>query len=63
MLDDADNDAPELDQPNADRVYRNYLATCRRLGVTGVPRERAKALIAEWTDTQARCGAIPRTTR
>ena len=34
--DDDDDDIPELDQPDADSVYRNYLITCRRLGVTAV---------------------------
>jgi hypothetical protein len=33
MLPMRDDDVPELDQPDADRVYRNYLVTCRRLGV------------------------------
>jgi len=37
------------DLPDADRVYRNYLATCRRLGINPVPRERAEGLIAEWS--------------
>ena len=57
--DDDDDDIPELDQPDADRVYRNYLITCRRLGVTAVPRERARKLIEEWTDTLARGGVPP----
>ena len=30
------------------RGYRDGLNTCRRLGVTAVPRERATKLIAEW---------------
>ena len=42
------NDAPKLDQPDPERLYRNYLVTCKRLGVTAVPRERADKLIAEW---------------
>ena len=50
MPDDAANEPPALDP---DRVYRNYLETCRRLGVTPTPRDRAKALIKEWTDTLA----------
>ena len=56
MLPDDDDDIPELDQPDADRVYCNYLVTCRRLGVTAVPRERAQDLIREWTETIARGG-------
>ena len=39
MLDDADKESPALDPPDPGRVYRNYLATCRRLGVKPVPRE------------------------
>ena len=48
MLDDAGDDAPEFDPPDADRVYANYLETCRRAGVRPVSRERAQDLIA-WT--------------
>ncbi len=43
LLDDADALATDLSDP--DRVYANYLVTCRRLGVTPTPRDRAKALI------------------
>ncbi len=53
MRDHADDDTPELDPPDADTVYRNYLRTCRRLGVEPVPRERARKLIQEWADTIA----------
>ena len=43
MLDDA---IPiEFDPPDSDRVYANYLETCRRLGVEPVSRERALGLI------------------
>ena len=42
MLDDADKDAAAVDPPiSADRVYANYLRTCRRLGVEPVPHDRA----------------------
>jgi hypothetical protein len=37
------------DAPDPDRVYANYLETCRRLGIEPVPRERALGLIGEWT--------------
>ena len=37
-VDDANNDAPEFDLPDADSVYAQYLETCRRLGVEPVPR-------------------------
>ena len=47
---DRDNEAPALDP---DRVYRNYLRTCKRRGVTPTPRNRAQALIREWTDAIA----------
>ena len=53
MLDDADSDAPAFDPPDADRVYRTYVETCKRLGVEPVPRDRAQKLIAEWSDAMA----------
>jgi hypothetical protein len=34
MIDDAEKDAPAFDPPDPDRVYRNYLETCRRLNVS-----------------------------
>jgi hypothetical protein len=40
-------DAAVFDPPDADLTYAHYLETCRRLGVTPTPRERAKALIRE----------------
>jgi len=33
------------DPPDPDRVYLNYLETCRLLGIEPVPRERALGLI------------------
>ena len=48
MRDHTEDDAAELDPPDADRVYRNYLETCRRLGVEPVPREGAFGLMQEW---------------
>jgi hypothetical protein len=30
-------DAAVFDPPDPDRVYRNYVAQCRRLGVTPLP--------------------------
>jgi len=32
-----DDDTPKLDQPDPERLYRNYLLMCKRLGVTAVP--------------------------
>ena len=61
MLDDADKDTPEFDPPDAERVYRNYVETCRRLGVEPVPRERAQDLIAEWSDAIAAGRSVPPT--
>ena len=61
MLDDADNNAPAVDPLDADRVYRNYPVTCRRLTVKPVPRERARKLIQEWTDTLAASRSVPPT--
>jgi hypothetical protein len=49
MLDDADNDPPEFDPPDADLVYERYLKTCQRLAVEPVPRDRAQDLMAEWS--------------
>ena len=51
--------APKMDPPDPERVYRNYVAQCRRLGVTPTPRDRAKALIREWTDALAARRAPP----
>ncbi len=42
---------PRLDAPDADAVYFNYLATCRRLGVEPMPGKRARELVGEWTAT------------
>ena len=53
------NDAPKLDQPDPERLYRNYLVTCKRLGVTAVPRERAQELIREWSDAIAAGRSVP----
>ena len=39
---------PKLDPSEVERVYRNYLAVCARLGVKPMPRERAAELIREW---------------
>ena len=44
---DAPDDAKLLDL-DMDRLYANYLVTCRMSGVEPVPRERAEGLIAEW---------------
>jgi hypothetical protein len=51
--DNTDVDAPAFDPPDADVVYARYLDTCRRLGVQPVPRDRARGLIAEWSDAIA----------
>ena len=51
-----DDDVPELDQPDADRVHRNCVETCWRLGVEPVSRERAAELIREWAAVIARGG-------
>lgn len=59
MLDDGGNDAPGLDPPDPQRVYANYLRSCRRLGVKPVPRERARKLIEEWTATLAASRSVP----
>jgi hypothetical protein len=59
MPDDANNDAPAPDPPDADAVYVRSLETCRRLGVEPVPRERAVGLIAEWSDAVATGRSVP----
>ena len=53
------DDSAPCDPPDPGRVYRNYLRTCRRLGVEPVPGDRAKGLIREWTDTLAASGSVP----
>jgi hypothetical protein len=50
---DADNGPPDIDAPNPARVYRNYLLTCRRMGITPTSPERAKVLLKEWADSIA----------
>jgi hypothetical protein len=40
----------EFVAPDEDRVYANYLETCRRAGVESIPRERAFALIQEYPE-------------
>ena len=50
--DDKSNLTPEMA-----RAYRNYMLTCRRLGVEPVPRERADDLMAQWFETL--CRAMP----
>ena len=47
MLDDTD--APAPNRPDPDRVYRNYLERCRRLGIEPVRRDHARDLMAEWS--------------
>ena len=56
----ADDDARESNPPDPERVYRNYVAQCRRLGVTPTPRDRARKLIKDWTDALAAAArAVP----
>ena len=63
MVDDADNDDPGFDPPDAGRVYRDYVETCWRLGVEPVPRDRAQDLMAEWSDAIAARRSAPPTTQ
>jgi hypothetical protein len=44
-----DKSSPNL-TPEMARLYRNYLVTCRRLGVELVTRERAVGLMQEWNE-------------
>ena len=37
----ASNSVLAFDPPDLERMYRNCLETCRRLGVEPVPRDRA----------------------
>ena len=48
MIDDVDSEPPVSDLPNPARVYRDYLVTCRRMGVTPTSPDRAKVLLKEW---------------
>ncbi len=61
MLDDVDMSATNL--PDPERVYRNYLETCRRLGVTPVSRDHAHGLMAEWFDVLGRAMTTPKPTK
>ena len=47
------------DAPHPDRVYLNYVETCRRVSIEPVPRERARKLIEEWTDALAAAARAP----
>ena len=47
MPDDDDKAQPAL-SPTQARVYRDYLITCRPLGIMPTLPERAKALLEEW---------------
>jgi hypothetical protein len=42
-----------FDSPATDRVYIDYLETCRRIGVDPVPWDCAQDLMAEWSDAIA----------
>jgi len=42
-----DKERPDLSLNQA-RVYRNYLLTCRRLGIMPTSPQRAKVLLDEW---------------
>lgn len=59
MLDDADSNLPEFDPPDPDRVYFNYVETCRRLGVEPVAPDRVQELIAGWSDAIAAGRSAP----
>ena len=48
MPDQTDNHVFAIEPLDLDRLYRNYLVTCRMSGVEPIARERADALIAEW---------------
>ena len=39
-----------LHSPDPERLYRDQLETCRRLGIEPVSRDRALGLIQEWTE-------------
>ena len=54
-----DLDYLEFKAPNAERVYQNYLETCKRLGVEPVLVENAQHLLAEWSKAIARSGSVP----
>ena len=45
------------DPPNPNRVYRNYLLSCRRQGIEPVPPERAVELMQEWANALKRIAA------
>ena len=43
-------DDPNPFELDLDRLYANYLVTCRMSGIEPVPRESALGLIEEWTE-------------
>ena len=47
MLDDTDTST--LNPPDPERVYRNYLERCRRLGIEPVRRDHAQDLMSQWS--------------
>ena len=47
MLNNTDTSA--LNWPDPERVYRNYLERCKRLGIEPVLRDHAQDLMAEWS--------------
>ena len=59
MLDDADKKSLQCAPPDAERVNRNYVETCRRLGFEPVSRDRAQGLIAEWSEAIAASRSVP----
>jgi hypothetical protein len=48
-----------IDPPDPDLVYRNYLETCKLLGIEPVPRDHAQALMVEWTGALAAARTPP----
>ena len=59
MAEDADSEVPAYVPPDADRVYRNYVETCRRLGVEPTPRDRAQNLIKDRNAALVAAGQPP----
>jgi hypothetical protein len=49
MPDHADNHSFPIEPLDLDRLYANYLETCKMSGVQPVSRKRALGLVQEWT--------------
>ena len=50
---DNESDTLVRNPPDPERVYRQYLKRCRRIGIDPIRQDFAHDLIAEWNDAIA----------